>query len=154
MVTIARQQDIPAFLALAAEVEHWFGPMVDEPNFHGALENNVQRGTALIASSGSNVLGGLLFGIRRAPTYHVRWLVVSEQGRGRGVGRALLADAVRRFVQPPASIEVITFGLGHPAAPAARAFYERIGFTPAEAVALGPEGGPRQAFRRIVPPGW
>ncbi|MEU0505653.1 GNAT family N-acetyltransferase [Nocardia sp. NPDC005998] len=110
------------------------------------------RGTAVIASSGSNVVGGLLFGTRRAPTYHVRWLVVSEQARGRGVGRALLTEALRRFVQPPATIEVITFGLGHPA-PAARAFYDTLGFTPAEVVAPGPEGGPRQAFRRAVPPG-
>ncbi|MFI7670347.1 hypothetical protein [Nocardia sp. NPDC049526] len=54
----ARQQDIPAFLSLAAEVEHWFGPMVDAPDFHEALENNIRRGTALIASSGPNALGG------------------------------------------------------------------------------------------------
>ncbi|WP_433602992.1 hypothetical protein ACQPXH_15290 [Nocardia sp. CA-135953] len=34
----ARQQNIPTFLSLAAEVEHWFGPMVEAPGFHEALE--------------------------------------------------------------------------------------------------------------------
>jgi len=38
IVRTARQQDIPAFLALAAQVAHWFGPMVNEPEFHDALE--------------------------------------------------------------------------------------------------------------------
>ncbi|MFX0577183.1 GNAT family N-acetyltransferase [Nocardia nepalensis] len=151
IVRTARQHDIPAFLSLATQVEHWFGPMVDEPGFHDALDNNIRRGTALIASSGPIVLGGLLFGVRRAPTYHVRWLVVSEQARGVGVGRALIMDALHRFVRAPATVEVITFGLGHPAATPARAFYESLGFTPAEVVAPGPEGGPRQAFRRTIP---
>ncbi|WP_330255622.1 GNAT family N-acetyltransferase [Nocardia sp. NBC_00565] len=150
IVRLAREQDIPAFLELAAQVEHWFGPMVEDPGFHGAVLNNIRRGTALVAASGPNVVGGLLFGVRRAPIYHVRWLVVSEPERGVGVGRALISDAVRRFVRAPATIEVITFGLGHPAATGARAFYESLGFTPAEAAAPGPEGGPRQVFRRIV----
>ncbi|MFE9325401.1 GNAT family N-acetyltransferase [Nocardia sp. NPDC052278] len=138
-------------MSLAAQVEHWFGPMVDAPGFHEALENNIRRGTALIASSGPNVLGGLLFGIRGAPIYHIRWLVVSEHARGRGVGRALIAEAQHRFVRAPATIEVVTFGLGHPAATPARAFYESLGFIPAEIAASGPEGGPRQTFRRTVP---
>ncbi|WP_433754815.1 GNAT family N-acetyltransferase [Nocardia sp. CA-135398] len=151
LVGLARQQDIPAFLSLAAQVEPWFGPMADAPDFRAALQNNIRRGTALTASSGPDILGGLLFGIRRAPIYHIRWLVVAEHTRGHGVGRALITDALHRFVQAPATIEVVTFGLGHPAATRARAFYESLGFIPAEMVAPGPEGGPRQTFRRTIP---
>lgn len=107
---------------------------------------------ALVAvSSESGLLGGLLFGAE-APTYHVHWLVVAEKARGKGVGRALMMDAIRRFVRGPGSIEVVTFGADHPGAVAsgARVFYERLGFTPAEAAEPGPEGGSRQIYRRAV----
>ena len=99
----------------------------------------------------AGLLGGLLFSAR-PPAYHVRWLVVSGPARRQGAGRALMAEAMRRFVSGPGTVEVVTFGGGHPGAAAsgARVFYERLGFTPAEAVAPGPEGGSRQVYRKIV----
>ncbi|MFJ4514660.1 GNAT family N-acetyltransferase [Streptomyces sp. NPDC088816] len=112
----------------------------------------VRRSAALVAvSPESGLLGGLLFGAK-PPTYHVHWLVVSEKARGKGVGGALMGDATRRFVLGPGSIEVVTFGADHPGAVAsgARAFYECLGFTPAEATDPGPEGGSRQIYRRAV----
>ncbi|MGK5543556.1 GNAT family N-acetyltransferase [Streptomyces sp. URMC 127] len=151
IVKLAREQDLPGLLGLAAEVEHWFGPMVENPGFHSAVDKHIRRSTALVAVSGSDVLGGLLFG-GKTPVYHVHWLVVSEKERGKGVGRALMADAIRRFVRGPGSIEVITFGADHPGAVAsgARVFYECLGFSPAEAADPGPEGGSRQVYRRAV----
>ncbi|MET9296396.1 GNAT family N-acetyltransferase [Streptomyces sp. NPDC003077] len=152
IIRLAQQQDFPGFLSLAAEVEHWFGPMVDEPGFHDALHEHLARSTALLAvSPDRDILGGLLFGAE-PPTYHVHWLVVSERARGRGVGRALLDDATRRFVRGPGTLEVVTFGADHPGAvtSGARVFYERLGFAPAEATDPGPEGGSRQIYRRPV----
>ncbi|MGW5127848.1 GNAT family N-acetyltransferase [Streptomyces sp. NPDC004069] len=152
IVRLAREQDLPGFVGLAAQVEHWFGPMVEDPGFRSAVDRHIRRSAALVAvSSGSGLLGGLLFGAK-PPTYHVHWLVVSEKARGKGVGGALMADATRRFVLGPGSIEVVTFGADHPGAVAsgARAFYERLGFTPAEATDPGPEGGSRQIYRRTV----
>ncbi|MFK0292717.1 GNAT family N-acetyltransferase [Streptomyces sp. NPDC090442] len=151
IVRLAREQDLPGLLDLAAQVEHWFGPMVEDPGFHRAVDSHLRRSTALVAVSGSDVVGGLLFG-GNAPTYHVDWLVVSEETRGGGVGRALVADALRRFVSVPGHIEVITFGADHPGATAsgARVFYERLGFSPAEAADPGPEGGSRQVYRLAV----
>jgi hypothetical protein len=63
-----------------------------------------------------------------------------------------MAEAMRRFVSGPGTVEVVTFGAGHPdaAASGARVFYERLGFTPAEAAAPGPEGGSRQVYRKTV----
>ncbi|WP_026004801.1 GNAT family N-acetyltransferase [Streptomyces sp. AA1529] len=148
----ARRTDLPDLLRLAAEVEHWFGPMVREPGFHRALEEHIHRSTALLSvSAQADVLGGLLFAPTH-PEYHVDWLVVSEAARGTGVGRELVAEAVRRFVRGPGSIDVVTFGADHPGAVAsgARIFYERLGFTPAEVAEPGPEGGSRQVFRRAV----
>jgi ribosomal protein S18 acetylase RimI-like enzyme len=148
----AREQDIPGFLGLAAQVEHWFGPMVDDPGFRGAVDKHVRRSSALVAvSSATELLGGLLFSAK-PPVHHVRWLVVAEQARGSGVGRALLSAAMTRFVRGPGTVEVVTFGADHPGAAAsgARAFYERLGFGPAEVVEPGPEGGSRQVYRLTV----
>ncbi|OAH10985.1 acetyltransferase (GNAT) family protein [Streptomyces jeddahensis] len=131
IVRLARQEDFPGFLGLAAQVEQWFGPMVEDVGFHDAVHKHIRRSTALVAvSAESALLGGLLFGAK-APIYHVHWLVVSEQARGKGVGRALMEDSMRRWVRGPASIEVVTFGADHPGACAsgARVFYERLGFT-------------------------
>lgn len=152
IVRLTREQDVSGLLGLAAQVEHWFGPMVRDPGFHDAVGEHIRRSMALVAvSSESGLLGGLLFGAE-APTYHVHWLVVAEKARGKGVGRALMMDAIRRFVRGPGSIEVVTFGADHPGAVAsgARVFYERLGFTPAEAAEPGPEGGSRQIYRRAV----
>ncbi|MER7172863.1 GNAT family N-acetyltransferase [Streptomyces mesophilus] len=152
IVRPAQERDFPSFLALAAQVEHWFGPMVAEPGFHEAVKDHIRRSTALVAiSADSGVLGGLLFGAE-APVFHVDWLVVSEGGRGTGVGRALMDEASRRFVRGPGTIEVVTFGADHPGAVSsgARVFYESLGFTPAETADPGPEGGSRQIYRRLV----
>ncbi len=152
IVRLAQERDLCGFLGLAAQVEQWFGPMVGDPGFRAAVEKNIERGSALVAvGSGPGLLGGLLFGAK-PPVHHLHWIVVSEQARGQGVGSALVAEATDRFVRGPGSIEVVTFGPDHPGATAsgARAFYERLGFTPAEAAAPGPEGGSRQVFRRAI----
>jgi GNAT superfamily N-acetyltransferase len=152
IVRLAEEHDFPGFLGLAAQVEHWFGPMAEDAGFHDAVHKHIRRSAALVAvSPGPDLLGGLLFGAK-APTYHIHWLVVSEQARGKGVGRALVQDAMGRWVRGPGTIEVITFGTDHPGAvlSGARVFYERLGFDPAEAADPGPEGGSRQVFRRKI----
>lgn len=162
MITIrpARQGDLDGFLALAFQVEHWFGPMVQEPGFHRAVNAHIRDGAALVAEStepdgpadASGPVGGLLFGAE-PPTYHVHWLVTSERCRGAGVGRLLMAEAMRRYVTGPGTVEVVTFGPDHPGAveSGARVFYERLGFHPGEAAGPGPEGGSRQIYRLPVP---
>jgi GNAT superfamily N-acetyltransferase len=153
IIRAAREEDVRGFIELAAQVEHWFGPMVATPGFRAALTRHIGRGTALAAvtDAGEDLLGGVLF-TARPPAYHVRWLVVAGHARGTGVGRALLDDAARRFVTAPGTVEVVTLGADHPGAAAsgARIFYERLGFAPAEAAAHGPEGGSRQAYRKPV----
>ncbi len=152
ILRVAREEDTLGFNELAAEVEHWFGPMVGEPGFNSVLARKIRQGTALAAASDEGaLLGGLLF-TAKPPAYHVRWLVVSSSVRGSGIGRALMADAMRRFVTHPGTIEVVTFGVDHPGATAsgARTFYERLGFVPGEAAPPGPEGGSRQVYRKSV----
>lgn len=153
IVRLASEEDTPGFVELAGQVEHWFGPMVGEPGFWTTLAKHIRRGTALVAVTAeeTNMLGGLLF-TAKPPAYHVRWLVVSGHARGQGVGRALMADAMRRFVAGYGTVEVVTFGADHAGASAsgARVFYERLGFIPAEPTAPGPDGGSRQIYRKVV----
>lgn len=152
IVRLAREDDLAGFAELAGQVERWFGAAADDAGFRAAVLRHVERGTALVArSAGAEVLGGLLFG-PKPPIYRVRWLVVAEQARGHGIGRTLIADAIRRYVPAPGTLEVVTFGPDHPGAVAsgARAFYQSMGFHPAEDAAPGPEGGSRQVYRRRV----
>jgi GNAT superfamily N-acetyltransferase len=152
IIRLADEQDVPGFLDLAGQVEHWFGPMVHDPGFCAAVGKHIRRAMALVAvGGGADLLGGLLFGAK-PPVYQVHWLVVSGRARRQGVGRALMAEAMRRFVTGPGVVEVVTFGADHPGAvtAGARVFYERLGFTPAEAAGPGPEGGSRQVFRKTV----
>ena len=55
------------------------------------------------------------------------------------------------LVAPPATLAVVTFGEDAVPGRPARRFYERLGFRPAEAAPRGPEGGPRQVYRRTCP---
>lgn len=152
IVRLAREDDLAGFLELAGQVEHWFGAGADDAAFRASVLRHARRGTALVArSAGAQILGGLLFGAN-PPIYRVHWLVVAEQARGHGIGRALTTDAIRRYVPAPGTLEVVTFGADHPGAVAsgARAFYENLGFHPAEDADPGPEGGSRQIYRRRV----
>jgi GNAT superfamily N-acetyltransferase len=151
----ASPEDVERFLLLAGEVEDWFGPMVEDPGFGRAVVRAIDRGSALVAIDGEVTLGGLLFSHHRPPHYDIRWLVVTADRRGAGVGEELVAHAVRAWVQPPAVVSVVTFGPDHPGA-RSRRFYTRLGFDPVEAVEPGPEGGSRQRFelRLDALPSW
>ncbi|MEV7213668.1 GNAT family N-acetyltransferase [Kitasatospora cineracea] len=176
-VRTGRPADAAGLVRLAGQVEQWFGPMVGEPGFHAAVERQLADGKALVADGGvpatgggalvdnggapatgggalviddgAELLGGLLIGWR-PPVCHLHWLVVDAAARGRGVGRALVAEALARCPEQVRTVEVVTFGADHPGAAAsgARVFYERLGFSPAEPAVPGPEGGSRQVYRR------
>ncbi len=149
-VVSATPEDVPAWLALAAEVEPMFGPLVGDPSFTGALQRNVARGSAFCVREGdgppgSPILGGLLFSAH-PPVYRLGWFAVAARARRRGVGRAL-ASHVLGLVARPAHVSVVTWGEDVLWAQGARRFYESLGFSPAEMTELGPDGTSRQTYR-------
>lgn len=148
IIRLATMADFDGFLTLAGEVEHLFGKMVADGGFHNALTLHLSRSSALVAEH-SGIVGGLLFD-PDGPKYHVDWLVVSSHVRGTGVGRALMDSAMERFVRGPGTIEVVTFGPGHPGA-AARDFYASLGFSAGPMTWPGPEGGSRQIYSKSLP---
>ncbi len=152
-VAVACEQDVAAWLDLAAEVEPLFGPMVTDPLFRQALYRNIGRGSAFCVREGdglpgTSLLGGLLFS-SHPPEYRIGWLAVRKDSRRRGVGRQL-AEHVLSLVQPPAEVSVVTFVATEPEGMAARSFYESLGFSPAEMTFFGPERHPRQVFRLSI----
>jgi GNAT superfamily N-acetyltransferase len=149
MIRLATLADFDGILSLAAEVEHLFGKMVTDGGFHNSLTTHLTRSSALVAQQPSGIVGGLLFD-PAGPKYHVDWLVVSSHVRGTGIGRALMDSAMDHFVHGPGSIEVVTFGPGHPGA-AARDFYASLGFSAGLMTWPGPEGGSRQIYSKALP---
>ena len=158
-VTVANEEDVAAWLDLAAEVEPLFGPMVSDPLFHQALHRNIERGSAFCVRSsacscareglsGMPLLGGLLFS-SHPPRYRIGWLAVRQDSRRHGIGRRLVEHTLG-LVQPPAEVSVVTFVAEEPEGMAARLFYEHLGFSPAELVSSGPDGQPRQVFRLSI----
>jgi GNAT superfamily N-acetyltransferase len=152
-VVIAEPEDFPAWLILAKEVEPLFGPMVNEPSFHRALQKNIDRRTAFCVreangSPGMPLLGGVLFS-PKPPIYTIGWLAVAGEHRGFGIGQKIIEHVIEG-VGKPAIIVVTTFGADNPDGEPARRFHERMGFHAAESAPDGPEGGSRQVFRRSI----
>jgi len=150
---MAVERDIPAWLELAGEVEPLFGPMVHDERFRRALRRNIARGSAICmrvgdGPPGSALMGGLLLS-SHPPKYEIGWLAVARTWRRQRVGRLLVKHALLR-VRPPAELSVVTFGRGVPGGGAARAFYAQLGFAPCEPAEAGPDGQPRQVYRRTI----
>ena len=155
-VMSACEEDIPAWLILAREVEPLFGvPLSVDEGFHLALRRNIQRGSAFCvreqdAPAGAALCGGLLFSSKHAPTYELGWLAVGTAWRRMGVGRALVAHAMT-LITPPAELIVTTFVDDDPGGAPARRFYQDLGFEPAERITVqSPPGAARQRFRMMI----
>ncbi|MGH2350553.1 MAG: GNAT family N-acetyltransferase [Chloroflexota bacterium] len=153
-VEVAVYRDVRSWLDLAAEVEWFFGDMLGSAGFYRVLLKHIERGTAFCVreddgAPGAPLMGGVLFSPCRPdrPEYRIGWLSVAERWRRHGVGRRLVEHAFG-LVRPPAVLSVVTFGEDVPPGRAARRFYERMGFHPAESAPPGPEGGSRQVYRR------
>jgi GNAT superfamily N-acetyltransferase len=154
-VTTAQSADIPGWLALTRQVEPLFGaPMASDPGFLAQLQHKIDTGLAFCVREfdgppGAVLCGGLLFSTRRCPIYQIGWLAVSEGWRRHGIGQALVEYVCKKVV-PPAEIILLTFLPGDPAGEPARQFYTRLGFTAAEILSEGPNGEPRQRYRKVI----
>lgn len=149
-ICVARHADLEPWLALAAEVEPLFGPMVRDPAFRRALSRNITRGSAYCIRKddlppGAPLAAGLLFSAR-PPVYRIGWLAVAASCRRCGLGSALVEHAMA-LVPFSSELIVITFGPDVPGGESARRFYESLGFVPAEMSDPSPTGAPRQVFR-------
>lgn len=147
MVTPAAAADIASWIEIVRQVEPLFGGM---PMFDVTLQTKIAEGHALcVRGPQGAVLGGVLLG-GEAPDHWIRWLAVRGAARRRGVGAALLRETLRRW-PGPGTISLATFGEDVVEGRPARRLYERFGFTAAELLPRGPEGGTRQRYTLVRP---
>lgn len=136
--------DLPDWLELAREVEQLFGPMVDDPDFIAGLEKGVLDGSALCAAGEpdcedkARILGGII--VSREEN-EIAWFSVLQESRGRGIGAALLAEALM-LLDRARPVSVTTFDDTVEAGIPARRLYQSFGFRDASPAGMNPAGIP------------
>lgn len=143
MIDAARENDLPAWIALASEVDELFGAnMSASPEFLETLRRNIARGSAYCARIDGELAGAMLY-----RNGWIHWLAVRTQFRQRGIASALI-----RYTQKSGEpeVHVTTFGDEHPHPDAAIAlrFYSAMSFERTDKAAhMGEDGTPRVVLR-------
>jgi ribosomal protein S18 acetylase RimI-like enzyme len=135
--------DMSGWIRLAKQVEHLFGPMVDDSSFHQALMVAISDRRAFCASEAGPKGGGLLQGgiVVSTEENEILWFAVEEESRGRGIGKALMHKALGSL-DPGRPMKVTTFDESAEAGISARRLYEKHGFRDSRSAGLNPAGIP------------
>lgn len=123
----ATAQDIPAWMALVSATREHF-PGLDEAEYENQLVERIERGEAWLMRSDGAVAAALLFSAERL---ELDFLAVSPEYRRRGIAKKLVETAAAQM-PVGAQLSVVTYREGDPKGSEARAFYEAMGFAPAE----------------------
>lgn len=142
-IEIGQKEDIPAWLRLAREVEHLFGPMADEPSFHEALNKAIEEERAFcVRADDDGPEPSLCGGVVVEPEENeIGWLAVSAICRRSGVGNNLLLYALGRL-SGDRRIRLSTFDESVPEGMAARRLYTKHGFQDQRYLGHNPAGKP------------
>ena len=148
-ISHATASDFDAWISLAREVEHLFGPMADDNSFQEALKQAISDGTAFCARSEKNEHDRILKGgiVISREANEIAWFVVAGTSRGKGYGKALLDFAINRLnIHEP--MVVRTFDSSVAEGQAARKLYGKFGFTDHEKGEMNPAGVPTVIMQR------
>jgi len=142
-IVYAELADFDAWIALAREVEHLFGPMADEAPFQDALRQAISQKTAFCIRADLDgkdraLKGGIVIS---QESNEIAWLAVSERYRRKGLGRELLKFAISKLNHHE-SIFVQTFAESSFEGKAARKLYVDFGFIDNKNGGLNPAGVP------------
>ena len=140
-IVYAELTDFDAWIALAREVEHLFGPMADEVPFQDALRQAISQKTAFCIRADLDgkdraLKGGIVIS---KESNEIAWLAVSDRYRRKGYGRELLKFAISRLNHHK-SIFVQTFDESSFEGKAARKLYFDFGFIDNKNGGLNPAG--------------
>jgi len=137
----ALPRDFQAWLVLAREVEHLFGPMADQEDFRRGLRQALSGMIAFCLDGEADLAGrGLAGGVLIwPPENEIAWLAVTAGGRGQGWGGLLLDHALSRLDDARA-VMVRTFGPEVAEGLPARQLYLSRGFKDVKACGPNPAG--------------
>jgi ribosomal protein S18 acetylase RimI-like enzyme len=149
-IRLAKPTDVDAWMALAREVEHLFGPMAAETSFHNALHQAISSKAAFCAMAPvDNNSGALAGGVVISREFNqIVWLAVAQAWRGRGIGKALLEFAIGKLSRKE-NIFVQTFDASVPEGQAARRLYMGFGFTDFQRGGLNPADVPTMIMHLV-----
>lgn len=134
-----QRTDCEAWLAIATEVEHLFGPMVDSSDFRQGIQGCIDSGEAYGVEDDAGEVAGIV-ALSRASN-EIVWLAVKRDKRGRGYG-ALLVNKAVELLEKQGDIHVQTFAQDVPEGAGARAVYRRYGFADVRDAGPNPAGVP------------
>jgi len=125
MIRLLTHYDLAAWLKLAKEVEHLFGPMTDSEDFKNGIKQCIENKNAYGMENSDGVLAGII-AIDRERN-EILWLAVGQQFRGNNYGDRLIKKAID-LMQSNGNIFVRTFAENMDEGKAARSIYEKNGF--------------------------
>lgn len=140
-IVYAESIDFDAWIALAREVEHLFGPMADEVPFQDALRQAISQKNAICIRADSDgkdraLKGGIVIS---KELNEIAWFAVSDKYRRKGCGRELLKFAINKLNHHE-TIFVQTFDESSFEGKAARKLYFDFGFIDNKNSGLNPAG--------------
>lgn len=148
-IVLSGLEDLDDWLILARQVEHLFGPMVDDPYFKDALRLAISVGNAFCIrgnpETGAGALAGGIIISRR--DHEIMWLAVSESFRGLGLA-GMLIEVALTSLDPETAVYVQTFDKSVPEGKAARGLYRKFGFVDQCPAETNPAGFPTVIMRR------
>jgi GNAT superfamily N-acetyltransferase len=129
VMSMARQGDIPAWMALAEEVSDNFPGFCAE-EYERTLRKNILRGSAICVKLGGEMAGVLLYSIKAKC---LSCMAVSPRHRQKGVGSMLVEKMIELFPQGGEAWGT-TFREDDPLGAAPRALYKKFGFVESELI--------------------
>lgn len=137
MIRILEKKDMDVWLEIAAEVQSLFGPMIDNPEFHQAIEKCIDEKEVMgVCNESGNVEG--IVAISKTEN-EIIWLAVRNRSRGRGYGEALIKKAIE-MLDSNRPIFVQTFSKGHALGDISRRLYSKFGFIDEKKAGKNPAG--------------
>ena len=119
--------DIPAWMALVSATQQHF-PGLDKTEYEKQLAQRIECGEAWLMRDGGALAAALLFSKKRK---ELDFLAVSPEYRRHGLAQKLVETVAAQF-PVGTKLSVVTYREGDPMGTEARAFYEALGFAPAE----------------------
>ncbi len=137
MIRQLNEKDYSIWLEMAEEVEHLFGPMVQNKDFQEGIKSCINKGDSFCTTNSDGIVTGII-AIDRTQN-EISWLAVRKQYRGNKTGDILVKKAVDELLDN-GNIYVQTFSENAEVGNSARKLYLNNGFTDFNAAGKNPAG--------------